>query len=546
MTTTVEVISAYLAEAGIRRLYGVAGDGSSLDLIEALRRAGVEFVAAHHAAGAVIMAATEGDLLHRAGVCVIPQGMGVAAAVPGLAHAHLDRVPLIVLSEGTPRTTRRTGPRRFLDHHHLFRGVTKDGATITSPRTERLIAWAWEAAAALPAGPVYLELPADEALRPTKRRALSRIKREPKEPSPNAIRKIARLLTRAGRAAVIAGMGCRDGRVAPALRDLVEHLGSPVFTTKRAKGVIPEDHPLAAGIFAGGGSEEELLRRAECVLAVGLDSAEILPRPSRPGPPVVSLGTHGGSPSPLEADAEAVGDLTTGLLQLREELPPAGEWNFPDWARRGERFRARMRSLLAEAGRARGAQRIAPHRVVEIAREVFPRRTLAVADSGAHSLAVAAFWDAYEPKQYLCSSGPGGAGYAVSAAIAARLAATDRPVLAFMGEGGLSLGLAEVATASRLNLPLTIIVFLDESFSWVRVAQEQRRYPPVGVSFGPMNIPSLAEGLGACAVVVEDEAALREALQEAATIVKPAIVAVRVNPHGYRRMVEILRGKATR
>jgi thiamine pyrophosphate-dependent acetolactate synthase large subunit-like protein len=63
---------------------------------------------------------------------------------------------------------------------------------------------------------------------------------------------------------------------------------------------------------------------------------------------------------------------------------------------------------------------------------------------------------------------------------------------------------------------------------------------------GPMDIPRLAEGLGACAVVVEDEAALRVALQEAATILKPAIVAARINPHGYRRMVEILRGKATR
>ena len=544
MTTTVEVISAFLATAGLQRMYGVPGEGSSLDLIEAVRRAGIEFVATHHTSEAAIMAATDADLSCQAGVCVLPRGLGVAAAIPGLAYAYLDRVPMIVVFEGPPRAARRIGPRRALDHRQLFRGVTKDGATITSPRAHRLITWAWEEASAAPAGPVYLELPSDEALRPAKRRAPSPVRRETEEPSPNAIRKIARLLIRAGRAVVVAGMGCRDGKVPLALRDLVEHLGSPIFTTQRAKGVIPEDHPLAAGIFAGGRAEEELLNRAECVLAVGLDSVEMLPRSWRLTPPVASLRAYRGSPAPFEAEAEAVGDLAMGLRQLREELPPAGEWSFADWAKRGERFRARMRGLLAEAGRARGSQLMAPHRVVEIAREVFPRPTLAVVDAGAHSLAVAAFWDAYEPKGYICSGGQGGAGYAVSAAVGARLAATDRPVLAFMGERGLFLGLAEAATASQLRVALTIIVFLDESFSWARIAQEQKRYAPVGGAMGAMDIPSLAEGLGACAVVVEDEEALRAALQEAAGMTTPAIVAARVNPHGYRRMVELLRGKA--
>lgn len=544
MSTTVEIISAYLAGSGVQKVYGVPGDGSSLDLIEAFRRAGVEFVAAYQSSGAAIMAATDADISHRVGICILPGGQGVAAAIPGLARAHLDRLPMIVIAEGPPRPDGRTSTRMALDHGQLVRGVTKDGATITSSRAQRLISWAWGEALASPAGPVYLELPADQAVRPAMRRETSQPGRQVEGPSPNAIRKIARLLIRAGRAVVIAGMGCREGKVPPALRELVEHLGSPIFTTRRAKGVIPEDHPLAAGIFVGGGAEDELLSRAECVLAIGLDSVEVLPRSWKRRPPVVSLRAYRGSATLYESAAEAVGDLTQGLLQLREELPPAGEWSSADWARRGERFRARIRSLLADASRVRGSQWMAPHRVVEIAREVFPRPTLAVVDAGAHSLAVAAFWDAYEAKGFICSSGQGGAGYAIPAAVGARLAVTDRPVLAFVGESGLLLGLAEAATASRLGVPLTILVFLDESFSWVRVAQEQRRYAPIGVSVGAMDIPKLAEGVGACAVVVEEEEGLRAALHEAAGMTGPAIVAARVNPHGYRRMVELLRGKA--
>jgi acetolactate synthase I/II/III large subunit len=544
MTTTVDAVAEFLVVVGIRRVYGVPGTGSSLDVIQAIGRRGIEFVSTHHPGAAVLMAATDGDLSHRPGVCIIPQGSGVAAAVSGLAQTHLDRVPLIALSESPPRAIRRGGVGRVLDHSHVFRGVTKDGATITCARAERLIAWAWEEAAAPPAGPVFLELPADEALRPTRRRMLSLSVRKPAEPSPNAIRKLARLLVRGGRAVVVAGMGCREGDVALALRDLVEHLGSPVFTTRRAKGTIPEDHPLAAGVFTGGRLEEELLGRAECVLAVGLDPVEIPPRAWRAGPKTLAIVACQGSAVPFEADAEAVGDLATALARLREELPPAGEWHHADWARRGERFHARVRSLMAEASQVRGSQGMPPHRVVEIAREVFPRPTVAVADAGAHALAVAAFWKAYEPKGYLCPSGLGGTGYALPAAMAAKLATPDRPVVAFMGEGGLLLNLAEVATAGRLSVPLAIVVFLDGARSWVRVAQEQKRYAPAGASLEPTDIPKLAEGLGVLATVVEGEQALRLALQETADTTGPAIVAARINPHGYRRMVEILGGKS--
>ena len=472
MTTTVDAVAEFLAAAGIRRVYGVPGAGSSLDVIEAICRRGIELVSTHHPGAAVLMAATDGDLSGRPGVCIVPQGSGVAGAVSGLAHAYLDRAPLIVLSECPPRASRRAGARRALDHPHVLRGVTKDGATITSARAERLIAWAWEEAATTPAGPVFLELPPDQALRPTRRRTLSLSRRKPAQPSPNAIRKLARMLIRAGRAVVVAGMGCRDGSATLALRDLVEHLGSPVFTTRRAKGVIPEDHPLAAGVFAGGRLEEELLGGAECVLAVGLDSVEIPPRARRPGSKVLSIVAYQGAAATFEAHAVAVGDLATALIRLREELPPAGEWHFADWAKRGERFHARMQFLLAEASHVRGSQWMAPHRVVEIAREVFPRPTVAVADAGAHALAVAAFWKAYEPKGYLCPSGPGGTGYALPAAIGAKLAEPDRPVVAFMGEGGLFVHLAEVATAARLGVPLAMVVFLDGARSWVQVAQE--------------------------------------------------------------------------
>jgi acetolactate synthase I/II/III large subunit len=545
MATTAEVVLGFLADSGVRRIFGVAGEGSSLDLIEAARGRRIQFVAAQHAAAAAIMAATDGDLTGRPGVCVTASGAGASGAVVGVRHAYLDRLPLIMLSGCPARLSERLGWRQHIENKHIFRSVTKDSATITRARAERMIAWAWGEALHLPPGPIHLELPADEAVSPARRRTLVASEASREEPSPSAIRKIARLLTRAGRAVIVAGLGCREGAVAAALRELVEHLGAPTLTTPRAKGVIPEDHPLAAGVFFGGRLEEELLDRADCILALGLEPTEILPHTRRAKAAILSMSEYRSTPCPFDFTAEAIGDLVDGLTLLRESLPPAGEWSLAAWARRGQSFRHRARALLAEACRLRG-QGLAPHRVVEIAREVFPKTALATTGTGAHALAVAAFWETYEPKSLLCPTNLGGSGYALPAAIAAKLEAPSRPVLAFMGDNGFLLNLPEIATASRLESPLVLVVFVDDALSLPRVAQEQKRYAPLGVSLSSMDIPKIAEGLGVLGTTVEDEEGLRAALSDALSTTRPAIIAARINPQGYRRMVETLRGKGER
>ena len=172
--------------------------------------------------------------------------------------------------------------------------------------------------------------------------------------------------------------------------------------------------------------------------------------------------------------------------------------------------------------------------------------TAGTTGAGAHAIAVAAFWETYEPKSFLCSASLGGSGYALPAAIAAKLESPSRPVLAFMGDNGFLLNLPEMATASRLGSPLVLVVFVDDSLSLPRVAQEQKRYAPLGVSLSSMDIPKVAEGLGALGTTVDDEEGLRSALSDALHTTKPAIVGVRVNPQGYRRMLETVRGKGER
>ncbi len=544
MGTTVEAIAGFLVEAGVRRLYGVPGGGSTLDLIEAGRKRQLEFVLTPHEASGAIMAATEGDLLDRPGVCLAALGPGVANAVGGVAHAFLDRAPLLLLTDRFSRASLRLAEREFLEHGRLLAEVTKDAATITGPRVDRLLAWAWGKAMAAPRGPIQLDLPADEAVRPTRRPPAGPGRERSAGPSPSAIRAAARLLARRGRVVVIAGLGCRTSGPARALQELVEHLGSPLLTTPRAKGVVAEDHPLAAGVFMGGQLDEDLLSKADAVLAVGLDAVELLPRRWRAGLPVVVLAEHQTGRRPFDPTCEVIADLPASLEELREALPPGGGWGLADWAGRAGEFKARGRALLAEASTARGRTGLPPHRVVEIAREVFPRQTVAVSDSGIHTLAVAAFWDCYEPKGYLCSSGLASPGFALPAAVAAKLTLRDRPVIAFLGDGGFLRCMADLAIAAWQRVPLVAVVFTDAALGLIRVQQEQKRYAPVGVSLGAMEIPKLAESLGALGTEVEDEEGLRTALKDAVATTQPAVIAAKVRPAGYRRMVEILLGRA--
>jgi acetolactate synthase-1/2/3 large subunit len=544
MATTAESVAAFLSGLDVRRIYGVPGGETTLDIIEACRPKGIHFLLAHQESSAALMAGTEGDLLERPGVCLVALGPGVAGVVGGVAHAYLDREPVLLLTGRSSRASLRLAARQGLDHPRLLQAVVKGAATVTAPRVERLLHWAWGEAMSLPRGPVHLDVPADEALKPTRRHGRPPGGERTPSPSPSAIRAAARLLTRRGRIVVIAGLGCRRPGPARALQDLVEHLGAPLLTTPRAKGAVPEDHPLAAGVFSGGRLEDELLTKAEGILAVGLDPVELLPRSWREGLPVVAFHEYRVSPRPYEATCEVVADLRAALEGLREALSPGGGWGLADWAGRGSEFKAHARLILAEASQGRGRAGVAPHRVVEIAREIFPRQTVVSVDSGTHALAAAAFWDAYEPKGYFCSSGLSVMGYALPAAIAAKLVHPERPVLAFLGDGGFLRSIPDLATAVRERLPLVGVIFVDGTLSLSRIRQEQKRYAPAGVSLGSVDIPKLAESLGALGTEVEDEEGLRSALKDAVATTQPAVIAVRVRPTGYRRMLEILRGKA--
>ena len=153
-----ELVAAGLRHAGVEILFGLPGGGSNLDVIGAAEAEGLRFVLAHSEGAAVLMAAAAAELTGRPGACVVTRGPGAASAVNGVAHALLDRQPLLLVSDCVPAASRDRIAHQRLDHAALFGLVTKGSFVLGSTSTADDVRAAVALSLAGPPGPVHLDL----------------------------------------------------------------------------------------------------------------------------------------------------------------------------------------------------------------------------------------------------------------------------------------------------------------------------------------------------------------------------------------------------
>ena len=178
---------------------------------------------------------------------------------------------------------------------------------------------------------------------------------------------------------------------------------------------------------------------------------------------------------------------------------------------------------------------------MEVARAVLPRNTIATCDAGASRLLVVQKWEAYGPREFLTSNGLGSMGYAVPGALAARLAHPDRPVVAFTGDGGFLMAVAELQTAQREKLPIIVLVFDDQEIGLIRVKQEIKGIPPHGVKLGGVDWEKLGAGLRRRRRRGGDRAGAGNALAAALKSERTTVIGARIDASGYVAQFNALR-----
>jgi acetolactate synthase I/II/III large subunit len=531
---------------GVRHVFGLCGD-TSLPMYDALARLdhGIDHVLTRDERSAAYMADAYARVTGRVGVCEGPSGGGATYILPGVIEANESSVGLVSITSDVPVTARGRYPLTELDQRALFQPLTKWNSVADHVSAiPHLFRTAFRAATTGRPGAAHIGLPYDlqkqsfdDALWAEARHGSFPAFRT--GPDPELVAEAAAILIAAKRPAFIVGGGVILSGASEALIALAELLDTPVASTVSGHGAIPDNHPLAVGVVgANGGTDEtrEAIADADTVVFVGCRAGSTTTEHgSVPGrdttiihidvDPMVVAGNY-------RIAAGIVGDARLCLTQLLAEVAARVD------ARRDTGAAARLAMLKAakrakfDALAASTAAPIRPERVVTALQRLLPPDTIIVADPGTPCPYFSGHWQIERVgRSFITNRAHGALGFALPASIGAQIGAPSAKVVAAMGDGSFGFVVGELETMVRRNLPITLIVFSNASYGWIKASQKSgydARY--FSVDFTRSDHARIAEAYGVKSWTVRDPADLDTALRAAIAHDGPTLVDVISQP----------------
>lgn len=536
MPAIADVVVRVLAINGVRRVFGLPG-GEIAEIMAACRRLGVAFILTRHENAACIMAGTAGELSRRPGVVLATVGPGATNLVNGVANALLERAPLLVISAQVATSMAPVLPHQRVDLEGLFRPITKWSQTLTGTETAATVQRALDITVEGRPGPVYLALPGDVARmeEPATDVGIGPHQTPPGiAPTTAEIDRAARMISEARTPLAVVGIGLDPVASRTGLLRWLDATQIPVAVTPKAKGLVPEDHPLFVATCTGMAGDQlfaDLVQEADLLVGLGFDPTEAI-RPFYLERPFLSVAEYGVAEPSFIPALELVGGVPDTLNVLAAKAQPCRTWP-PDTL---ARFRQGLAAFLTPS-LDHTQLGLSPARLFGRLRDLAPRDAILTVDTGAHKLLIGQIWRSYQPQTYLVSHGLSTMGQALPAALAAKLIYPERAVIAVTGDGGLAMVLSELETAARLRLPVVVVVLCDRSLHLIRLHQERKGFRASGVDFGPIDFAGIAPGFGCHGVRAltwpEFEAAVTAALAADC----PTVIEVPVDPADYNQML---------
>jgi acetolactate synthase-1/2/3 large subunit len=366
---------------------------------------------------------------------------------------------------------------------------------------------------------------------------------------PAAVDEAVRILIAAERPVIIAGNGVRISQAYGELAALAEALAIPVATTAGGKGTFAETHDLALGVLGNFGTPlaNAEIGAADVVLAVGsklavTDFASENPKllnPQRQTLIQVDIETRNASWS-FPAEIALIGDAKAVLTQLVSALTAADGIA----AERIAAGRARLQRARQQHGHFNAAELssdaapLLPQRAIKEIQRTVANDAIITCDAGENRIFMTHYFQTKGPGTFLQPSGVGGMGYAIPAALAAKLVYRDRQVVAVCGDGGFAIGMNGLMTAAAENIPIAVVVFNNGALGWVKHGQGDRN---VACDLSNFDHAAIARSMGCHGIRVEDPRQLAPALKEALTSDKPCVVDVQTSlSESFRRVTSPL------
>ena len=540
--TGAQALVRSLEECGVEVVFGLPG-GAILPVYDPILDSPIRHVLVRHEQGAGHMAQGYAQVSGRPGVVVVTSGPAATNLVTPLCDAFMDSVPLVAVTGQVARGAIGTDAFQECDTIGITRSVTKHNELVTDPADiPRVVAEAFHIATTGRPGPVLIDLPKDVAnaeMEWTWPVAIDLPGYKPTiKGNGRKVKEAAELIRSAERPVVYAGGGLLKARAAEELARFVDLTGIHVVTTLMARGVFPDSHELALGMPGMHGNYTAITAFQQCDLLIALgarfdDRVTGNPAHFAPGAKVIHVDVDPAELGKVRVpDVPIVGDCRVVLGQLNDDLVKHGVGDVDRTAWRstisGWQERYPLRYQQSEAGIP-----LKPQFVLEQLRDHTPADTIVVSGVGQHQMWASQFWQFDHPYTWVNSGGLGTMGFAVPAAVGAKVGRPDRTVWAVDGDGCFQMTAQELVTAAAERIPVKVAILNNAYLGMVRQWQElfyEERYSEVYLSPDLPDSCKWAEAMGCVGFRVDAAADVVPTIEKANSINdRPVVIDFRVD-----------------
>ena len=537
-----EALIERLADWGVDTVFGLPGDGIN-GIMEGLRRHQdrVRFVLVHHEEAAAFMATAHAKATGKIGVCLATSGPGGIHLLNGLYDAKLDHMPVLAITGMQETALLGTGYQQEVNLDKLFTDVAEYDQMIYNPAQLPSVVDNAVRTAYARRGVAHLTVPNDiqvadadadpfQHVAPARTPATEPVMLQaPGRPGEEDLQRVAALLNEGEKIAVLAGAGALHAR--DELLAVAEALGAPIVKTLSGKAAVPDDSPYTTGGIGllGTKPSEDLMEQIDTLFMVGTNFPYTKHLPAAGKVRVAQIEADparaGGR---IATEAPVVGDAKLALQGLLPLLKPRTDTSFLEGCQaKMDKWR---RNMAAQADAARDP--IAPQYVVSVLDELAADDAVLTCDSGTIATWAARHWRIRGAREFFLSGNLATMAPGLPYAIGIQHAFPGRQVIAYVGDGGFAMLMAEFLTAVKHKLPVKVVVNNNNSLGQILWEQMILGYPEHGVRHPDpfVDYASLAAANGALGIKVDRPDGVRTAIERALRDDGPALVDVNVNP----------------
>ena len=536
-----EVLIERLADWGVDTIFGLPGDGIN-GIMEGLRRHQdrVRFVLVHHEEAAAFMATGYAKSTGRLGVCLATSGPGAIHLLNGLYDAKLDHMPVLAITGMQESQMLGTGYQQEVALEKLFIDVAEYNEMIHVPAQLPTLVDIAIRHALTRRGVAHLTIPTDiqvaeaganpwSAPAPAVNQPTAPIYLPASGlPRPADVAAAAEVLNAGSKVVMLVGAGALHARTE--VLETAERLASPIIKTLSGKAAVPDDHPLALGGLGllGTAPAEEAIENCDTLLMVGTNFPYTKYLPESGQCKVVQIESDPSrAGNRIATDVPMVADAVEGLRALLPHIEKRTDRSFADkMGKQMDEWREKMRAIESIE-----ADPIQPQYLMAVINRLADDDAILTSDSGTIATWAARDFTIRGERKFYLSGNLATMAPGLPYTIANQLAYPGRQCIAFVGDGGFAMLMAEFDTACRYELPIKVVINNNSSLGQILWEQMVLGYPEHGVRFDrPMDFAPWAEACGGLGIKVEKSGDVHGAISEAFQHPGPALVDVYVNP----------------